>query len=113
MNLSNRSCSFVEAPNCSVAQIREGRIFVFRYEIYPVTNSEVNYSEGQVRFYYSNKNKNKSKTMDTWHSLNQAITTANLSETVLLLPLNIAFEVFKAFEELDEENERKIRSLFS
>ena len=98
-----RSCSFVEAPNCSIAQIREGRIFVLGYEIYPVANSEINYSEGQVVFYK----------VDDRASLNQAVETANLSEKILLLPINLAFEVFNCFKELEQENERKIKDMFT
>ena len=100
---SQRSSNFVNAANCSIAQIREGRVFVFGTPVYNVTNSEINYSEDKVRFF---------KEVDNWHSLNQAVETTDISKTVLFLPLNLAFEVFKAFQELDKENERRIKTLF-
>ena len=104
MQQSHRSSSFVEAANCSIAQIREGRVFVFGTPIYPIANSEINYSEDKVRFF---------KEVDNWHSLNQAVETNDLSKTVLFLPLNLAFEVFKAFEEIDKENEQRIKNMFT
>lgn len=92
-----------ENPNCSIAQIREGRVFVFGWPIYNVVNSEIDYSKGKAIFY---------KEMDNWHSLNQAVETNDISKTVLLLPLNIACEVFKAFQEIDKENERRVEKIF-
>lgn len=102
-NLTHRESKYVEAPNCSIAQIREGRVFVFGFQIYNVANSEIDYSKDKVRFY---------KQMDNWHSLDQARQTIDKPETVLLLPINLAFEIFKAFEDVDKENEDKINKLF-
>lgn len=91
-------------PNCSVAQIREGRVFVLGSPIYNVVNSEIDYSQGKAILY---------KEVDGWHSLNQAIETNDISKTVLLLPLNIAFEVFAAFKEIDKINEQRVERLFT
>lgn len=103
MQQSYRSSGFVNAANCSIAQIREGRVFVFGSPVYPIANSEIDYSTGKVAFY---------KEVDGWHSLNQALEQNDISKTVLLLPLNLGFEVLNCFKELEEENERKIRGLF-
>lgn len=103
-DLTLRGCKYNDAPNCSVAQIREGRVFVFGSPIYNIADDEIDYSKGQVAFY---------KEVDGWHSLNQAIEQNDISQTVLLLPLNIAFEIFECFKEVNKENERRLSRLFT
>lgn len=102
MEQSHRSCRFANAANCSVAQVCEGRVFVFGSPIYNVADSEIDYSKDKVAFY---------KEVDGWHSLNQAPGQNDMSKTVLFLPLNIAFQVFHAFEQVDRENYEKIERL--
>ena len=95
-----RSCKYTESPNCSVAQIREGSCVVFGKQLYTTVDSEIDYSHDSVTFYV----------VEDIHSLNQSID--NPKPAVLHIPLNIAWEVFKTFEELDKENERRIEKIF-
>lgn len=101
MEQSLRSCKYVkgESPNCSVAQIREGSCYVFKRQLYSTVDSEIDYSKDKVTFYE----------VESIHSLNQSVD--NPKPKVLHLPLNIAWEVFECFKEIDKENERRIQTL--
>lgn len=101
-NSLHRSCTFVEAPNCSLCQICDGTATIFGKRCYSLANPEVDYSKGQVTFYE----------VDSLHSLNQAPETAGKPK-VFYLPLNTAWEVFKCWEDIDKENERRISNLFT
>lgn len=100
MQQSQRSSDFVNAPNCSICQIRQGKIYVFRREIYYTWDSEIDYSKDKVAFYE----------VDRLYSLNQAPESIS-QQKIIHLPLNIAFEIFNAFKELDKENERRIKEI--
>jgi hypothetical protein len=97
----NRQSKYNEAPNCSIVQIREGQVCVFGRRLYTTPNTEINYREDKVRFYE----------VDGIHSLNQSVD--NPKPKTYHLPINLAFEIFAAFKEIDQENLRKIERLFS
>jgi hypothetical protein len=101
MEQSLRSCKYVkgESPNCSVAQIREGSCYVFGKQLYHTIGPEIDYSHDKVTFYV----------VEGIHSLNQSVD--NPKPTILHLPLNIAFEVFECFKEIEKENERRLQTL--
>ena len=73
---------------------------VFGKPLYTTVNTEVDYSKGEATFYE----------VEHLHSLNQSET--NPKPKTIRLPLLIAWEVIKAFEEIGHENERRVTNLF-
>lgn len=102
MTQSLRNSKYVKAPNCSVIQIRDSQVYFLKTRLYNTVDSEIDYSKGYVEFYE----------MDNLHSLNQAAEAVSQFKTIHL-SLNIAFDVFQAFKEVDEENVERVKQLLS
>ena len=97
-----RNSKFVNASNCSSVQIRESKVYVFQTELYYTVNpdSEIDYSHDKVPFYV----------VEGIHSLNQSVD--NPKPAILHLPINLAFEIFDCFKELEIENVERVKRLF-
>ena len=100
-NLVVRESKFNDAPNCSVAQIREGMCVVFGKPIYTITDPEVDYSNGWVTFYE----------VEDLHSLDQS--NSNPKPKTIHIPLNIAIEIFYCFKDMEKLNVEKIERIFA
>ena len=104
MEQSPRSCKYTEAPNCSVVQIAENKVLLFGRELYvtDTSGSIIDYRKGTALFFYKTDR----------GSLNQDPAAPRVEFKTVEISLNIAFDIFKAFEEIDKENERRIKALF-
>lgn len=98
-----RRTSYNDAPNCSLARIKDNRVFIFDRELYNTNNTNIDYSKGKGIFIYKGIR----------DSLNQDPDAPRREFETVEIPLLLSFEIFKAFKELDEENDRKVKSLFT
>jgi hypothetical protein len=80
----------------------DGEPVIFGKTLYVTNDIEMDYTDKRSQSVFYQKNPG-------WHSLNQA-DGAILNR--LLLPLNMSFEIFQAFREIDKENENKLWKLF-
>lgn len=91
-----RRCRFLKEDNCSIVDIKDNEVFLFDKKIIVMVNTETDWLNTRMTFYYT-------KNVDS----NDPIYWEKLS-----LPLNVGMEVINAFHDVDEENKRKIESLF-
>lgn len=92
-----------EIPNCSVVQIHENEVTVFGRPIYNIRETEIDYGNNKALFFYKKD----------YGSLLQSPDASREDYEVVYFPLILALEIFKAFEEIDIENERRVNCLFT
>lgn len=100
---SSRSCKYVNADNCSVVRIIDNEPTIYGIRLYVTTDysdSKIDWSNDRVYFYIRERGGTQ--------SLNQS---ADSSSRGLEVPLNIAFEIFQAFKEIDENNAKILQSM--
>lgn len=93
-------------PNCSVVHVIDNEVYVFNNRLYYVTynNNPIDYkAAGGFATFFINDGRGT--------SLNQDPGAPRSDYHILKLPLNIAYEVFHAFSEIDKENERRVQTL--
>ena len=94
-----------DEANCSVVHIIDNDVYIFNNRLYNTLNNPVQYSADKVLFF-----RHDSSERD---SLNQEDSKATKkSHKTIELPLNQAFEVFHCFNLINEENQKRINSLF-
>jgi hypothetical protein len=91
-----RRCRYLKEDNCSIVDIRDNEVFLFDKKIIVIANTETDWLHARMIFYYT-------KNVDS----NDPIYWEKLA-----LPLNVGMEVINAFHEVDQENQRRIESLF-
>jgi hypothetical protein len=101
----NRESRYVNAANCSVVQIENNQVLLFGRQLYitDTSDSVIDYGKGKAVFIYQNGRA----------SLNQDPDASVREFETVEVSLNIAFDIFKAFEEIDRENERRLNSIVS
>lgn len=91
-----------ENANCSIAQIRDNKVMLFERELLYTIDPIIDYTKGNALFFYKTDR----------DSLNQDPAAPRAEFETVEIQLNCAFEIYKAFEEIDKENERRIEKIF-
>lgn len=100
-----RSCKFVNADNCSVVRIIDNEVYLFNDWLFHVENTPVDHLKGIATFFRVRGQGRFSINQDPQILLGEAM------EQQLSIPLNIAYEVFAAYQDINEENRRRLTNL--
>ncbi len=90
---------FHKYPNCSVVHVIDNEVYLFNNRLYYTPNSPIDYQTGRAMFFVNDSRGT---------SLNQDPGAPKSDYHTLNLSLNMAFEVFERFKELELENERRL-----
>lgn len=91
--------------NCSVVQIdSDCDVTLYGRKLHNIQDTLVDYAKDKALFFYKDPHGR--------HSLNQDPEAPPSDFDPVYVPLNIAFDIFKAFKEIDEINRKKLDDLF-
>lgn len=93
---------FHKYPNCSVVHIHDNEVYLFNNRLYYTVDSPIDYATGRAIFFVNSSRGT---------SLNQDPAAAKSEYHILNLSLNMAFEVFERFKEIELENERRLQQV--
>lgn len=93
-----------ETPNCSVIQIdSDNDVTLFGKKLHNIRETIVDYKNDRALFFYKNSaNPN---------SLNQDPSASKSDYDTVYLPINIAFDVFKAFKQVEDNDTKKLNEI--
>lgn len=91
-----RKSRYLKEDNCSIVRIEDNEVFIFGKKIVVVANTATDWKRGIMHFYYT---KETDLVPLHWEDLE--------------LPMLVGMEVINAFEEIQQENKRKVESLFA